>query len=467
MTDSAATALGSERASWMPRFLRPPPAAPPITDPTEIAWRYAHYRPRILLWTTVGYGAFYFVRKNLAVAQPIMEHQLGIPKSQLGLFLTLHGVLYGVSKFFNGVAGDRADGRKFMAIGLIASAIINVFFGFSSSVVALGVLWMINGYFQGMGYPPCARLLTHWFAPKELAWKMAIWNASHTIGASITLIMCGYLVTHDWRWCFFVPAAVSIFIAGQLLLWLRDTPESVGLPEIEGTGKLDETIAATGDTDADFAAFLRRRVFSNKYIWIVSAANFFVYILRFAVFDWGTTLLREVKGVRIADAAWMLCGFEFAGWIGVLITGWLTDRYLGGRGARASLVCMLLAGVSIFLFWKTPSNSRMVNAALLMSTGFFVYGPQSLVAVIVANLATKRAAATAVGLTSIFGYASTVASGWGLGTLVQHYGWRPAFISLIAVAACGALLFAAALPAKAHGYDEALPVPSPATPGEG
>jgi OPA family glycerol-3-phosphate transporter-like MFS transporter/OPA family sugar phosphate sensor protein UhpC-like MFS transporter len=421
-----------------------------IDDPAEVGRRYAHYRPRILLWTTVGYGAFYFVRKNLAIAQPVMEHQLGIPKSQLGLFLTLHGVLYGVSKFFNGVVGDRADGRKFMALGLIVSALLNVCFGFSTSVVALGIFWMINGWFQGMGYPPCARLLTHWFGPKELATKMAIWNASHTIGASITLILCGYLVTHDWRFCFFVPAGIALAIAGSLLLWLRDTPESVGLPEIAGTATLDSPNDET--SDEDFAAFLRRRVFSNKYIWIVSGANFFVYTLRFAVFDWGATLLREVKGVQIARAAWMLCGFEFAGWIGVLITGWLTDRYFGGRGARVCLACMLLAGVSLFLFWKTPSQSTWVNAALLMSTGFFIYGPQSLVAVIVANLATKRAAATAVGLTSIFGYASTVLSGWGLGALVQHYGWTPAFISLIVVAGMGALLFAAALPAKAHGY---------------
>ena len=47
------------------------------------------------------------------------------------------------------------------------------------------------------------------------------------------------------------------------------------------------------------------------------------------------------------------------------------------------------------------------------------------------NLATKRAATTAVGLTSIFGYASTVLSGWGLGFVVQHYGWNAGFAGLV------------------------------------
>src|SRR5262245_40941290 len=91
--------------------------------PAELAGvraRYAWFRPRILFWTTVGYGAFYFVRKNLSVAMPVMGQQLHIAKSDLGLFLTLHGLLYGVSKFGNGIIADRADGRIFMAVGLAA-----------------------------------------------------------------------------------------------------------------------------------------------------------------------------------------------------------------------------------------------------------------------------------------------------------------------------------------------------------
>src|SRR5436190_24233594 len=116
-------------AAWLPKFLWPPAPPPAITDPNEIRAGYKHYRPRILFWTTIGYGAFYFVRKNLPIAMPVMEKTLGISKTDLGLFLTLHGVLYGVSKFANGMLGDRADGRKFMALGWTISAVLNVCFG--------------------------------------------------------------------------------------------------------------------------------------------------------------------------------------------------------------------------------------------------------------------------------------------------------------------------------------------------
>src|SRR5438876_12063393 len=81
-----------------------------------------------------------------------------------------------------------------MVTGLAASAILNVAFGFSSTVFVLGAIWMLNGWFQGMGFPPCARLITHWFSPKQLATKMSIWNISHPIGGAVILILCGYLV---------------------------------------------------------------------------------------------------------------------------------------------------------------------------------------------------------------------------------------------------------------------------------
>src|SRR4051794_12320705 len=93
---------------------------------------FKRWQWRILLSALVGYALFYFVRKNLSVAMPVMETTLGIRKSQLGLFLTLHGLVYGLSKFLNGIAGDRLNARWFMVTGLVFCAVINIWFGFSS-----------------------------------------------------------------------------------------------------------------------------------------------------------------------------------------------------------------------------------------------------------------------------------------------------------------------------------------------
>ncbi len=437
------------RAPALFRIFAPAPAAKSMVEtPAEIKAEYRYWRRRILVSTIVGYAMFYFVRKNLSVAMPGMGRELGISKVDLGLFLTLHGLLYGVSKFVNGFWGDRSNARTFMAVGLLLSALVNVCFGFSSAVLTLGLLWMLNGWVQGMGFPPCARLMTHWFPPKELATNFSIWNTSHSIGAGLVVVLCGYLAAHGWRLCFFVPAGMAILCAGFLAWSLRDTPPSLGLPEVEGTDQ-----SASPET---FSAALLRQVFGNRYIWLLALASFCVYTVRYAVLDWGPTLLTEMKQLQLAHSGWMVAGFEVFGVAGMLVSGWLTDRVFGGRGARLCVICMALAGVVVLLFWKIPRQPVWLSTLLLCLAGFFIYGPQALVGIVVANLATKRLAATAIGFTSLFSYASTEVSGWGLGLLVQRFGWNAALAGLAGMAALGTVLFALAWPAKAHGYSPGI-----------
>src|SRR5262245_60112537 len=141
------------KKGWLKIFQPDPPAEVMLSDPAQIKAKYRHWQWRVLISTIIGYALFYFVRKNISMAIPAMGKDLGITKADLGLFLTSHGLLYGVSKFANGIWGDRANARVFMVTGLLLSAAMNIFFGLSSAALALGVFWMINGWVQGMGFP--------------------------------------------------------------------------------------------------------------------------------------------------------------------------------------------------------------------------------------------------------------------------------------------------------------------------
>jgi phosphoglycerate transporter family protein len=409
---------------------------------------FRYWQWRILLSALVGYALFYFVRKNITAAAPVMFVELGITKKQFGLFLTLHGLVYGISKFANGILGDRVNARWFLPFGLVCCGAINIWFGLSSSLVLLGALWTINGWFQGMGFPPCARLMTHWFSPREFATKMAIWNSSHSIGAGLVTILCGYLAPIEWRLCFLVPGALVLIGALVLSFTLRDTPESLGFPPVEGTADVENDSEPLGAT-------LGRLVFSNPYIWLLSLANFFVYAVRYGILDWGPTFLKESRGIDLSKATYITAAYELAGLFGMLYGGWITDRVFGGRAARAGFFYMVGCTVSLVLFWKMPDQSLTTSAVLLCLAGFFIYGPQSLIGTACAKLATKRAAAAAIGLTSIFGYLSTVVSGYGIGALVDHYkNWDAGFAVFVICSMVGVLLFAVCWPAKADGYAE-------------
>ena len=65
------------------------PAYDGMTD--QQVKRFKYWEFRTMAMCIFGYALFYFVRKNLSIAMPYLNEEMGISKSDLGLFLTLHG----------------------------------------------------------------------------------------------------------------------------------------------------------------------------------------------------------------------------------------------------------------------------------------------------------------------------------------------------------------------------------------
>lgn len=74
-----------------------------------------------------------------------------LTRSDIGLLATLFYITYGLSKFVSGIVSDRSNARYFMGIGLIATGVVNILFGFSTSLWAFAVLWALNAFFRGWG----------------------------------------------------------------------------------------------------------------------------------------------------------------------------------------------------------------------------------------------------------------------------------------------------------------------------
>ncbi|MBN2376263.1 MAG: MFS transporter [Sedimentisphaerales bacterium] len=189
-------------------FLASAPDAEPITDPQQIQKDYPYWRFRVMYSMLIGYTGFYFVRKSLSVAIPVITEEFDISKAHMGLVLTVFGLTYGVSRCANGFLADRSNPRYFMSLGLICSAVVNILFGLSSGIIAFGTFWIINGWFQGMGWAPCSKTLVNWFSAKERGFKFALAGTAVSIGAASVMFLNGYLVKyHGWQYCFFYRRA--------------------------------------------------------------------------------------------------------------------------------------------------------------------------------------------------------------------------------------------------------------------
>lgn len=142
-------------------LFKPAPHIPEIQDSDEVRAQYKYWRWRIFYGMYIGYIFYYFARKSFTFAMPALMQDLGFQISELGILSSILAVTYGASKFLSGIWADRSNPRYFMAAGLILTGVCNILFGMSSSIAFFAVFWGLNGWFQGWGWPPCARLLTH------------------------------------------------------------------------------------------------------------------------------------------------------------------------------------------------------------------------------------------------------------------------------------------------------------------
>jgi MFS transporter, OPA family, glycerol-3-phosphate transporter len=431
------------------RRLYAPPAPRPMRPPAEVERVYPGYRWRMLQATFIGYATYYLIRNNLSPIKPELETALGYTKTMLGNIGAVTALSYGLSKFVMGVLSDRSDARKFMATGLLLSAACNFAFGMSTSYHAHLWLWGLNGFFQGMGWPPCGRTMGHWFSESERGLTFSIWNTSHNVGGAIAGYLAAWSVTTfgGWQYAFYVPGVLSVIGAVYIFASLRDTPQSLGLPPIEEYR--NDYPAAAGESciieerDLTFRELLIGKVLLNPWVWLLAIANFFAYITRYSMIDWGPTYLSEIKGVSLKEGGFSTTVLEVGGIPSTIALGWLSDK-LGGRRGMVAALCMLpiLAAFTVILF--TPNNALWLDMAMLFTVGFFIYPVINLITIAALDIVSKKAIGAAAGFIGLFGYVGRMVMEKGFGWTVdaytashsKEYAWD---IVLYVILACGVM----------------------------
>ena len=418
-------------------FLKPAPHRKEIDDPEVVKKEYRYWRLRVFYGMYIGYVFYYFTRKSFTFAMPALMQDLGFDKTQLGILGSILSITYGMSKFLSGILGDRSNPRFFMATGLILTGLFNIFFGLTSSILFFAIFWGFNGIFQGWGWPPCARLLTHWYSQKERGTWWGVWNTSHSVGGALIPLIAAFCAQFwGWRFAMYVPGCMCILVGFFLMNRLRDTPQSLGLPTIEKyrNDYPDSSNHNVQEKELSVKEILFSYVLNNKYIWVLAISYFFVYVIRTAINDWSVLFLVETKGYSLISAGACVCWFEVGGIFGSLAAGWASDKIFQGR--RVPICILFSFGVvfAIASLWLSPAGAIFVDSLIMFMIGFLIFGPQMLIGMAPAEMSHKKAAGTATGFVGWVAYIGAATAGYPLGKMTQEWGWYGFFVVL---GACG------------------------------
>ena len=386
---------------------------------------YKSLRNRTFWGATIAYSLYYVCRMSInVVKQPLIDEGI-LSAGQLGLIGSALLFVYAVGKFMNGFIADYCNIRRFMAVGLFISAVVNLLMGalgfFTSMIpmtlvfICFAILWGINGWMQSMGSAPGVISLSRWFPKTKRGSYYSIFSSSPYIGEfisyNILAVVVGWL---GWQSGFIMAALAGLIGTAIIMIFVSDTPESKGLPsiqEISGEQLAKEDKMPTKE--------LQKMILKHSGIWVIALSSAFIYITKYAVAGWGVLFLQKARGFELAEASQVIAFSAAFGVLGTVLAGWLSDRLFKGDRVKPAVLSGIISTSSLILFLFV-GGGFLLNVFYVslfsLSVGVLYCIVAGLMAV---DIVPRKATGAALGVVGISSYVAAGLQDVTSGLLIQ------------------------------------------------
>lgn len=240
--------------------------------------RFKSYAWLTLLSFGFLYLFFYNGRQNINLVMTQMADGLGTTTSALGAVSSALFWCYAFGQLINGRLGAFFGYKKFMTVGVIGSAAINLLISFQSNLAVITVLWGLNGFFQSMVWSNGVGVINKWWpkAKRGFATGLATFFSGM---AQVTTYLCILLclqLNPEWGWraAFRFPMIPLVLSLVSFVLFFKTSPSEVGLKELEE----DDDRAG-----AELEAAVRKKGYFYPYKLLFSEPKVIVFCLISAI----------------------------------------------------------------------------------------------------------------------------------------------------------------------------------------
>lgn len=373
------------------------------------------WQMRIFALSWLTYAAFYFPRNAMSAAKVGVLEEGFMDKAQLGVLDSVYLAAYAAGQFIWGAVAERFGTRVVVTGGLIMAGVAALFMGILPAVWMFIPAMLAMGLAQSTGWSALSKNIASFFSVKVRGRAMGFFSTSYAFGGLVAAPVAGffaYQVFHTWRAAFFVGAAVVLLTVVLFIIFQRNHPAEVGLPDIDDSdGDLDSPYQHRGRTRAPMPvvhvdgkkfspALLFAAVKQDPMVLKLGIVYFLLKPARYAVLLWGPVLVMEaIPGTTALTAVFVPIAFGVAGIVAPIAIGWASDRLFGARRVPPTIIALGLLVVSLALWGPaSATGSVVVVAALLALVGLTAYGADAMVSGVAAvDFGTSKYAAGATG----------------------------------------------------------------------
>ncbi|HVJ84707.1 MAG TPA: MFS transporter [Caulifigura sp.] len=311
----------------------------------------------------------YMDRVCISNAATRIQKDLGISDWQWGWVLGVFSIGYGIFEVPTGAWGDRVGQRRVLTRIVVWWSVFTMLTGAVEGFVAMLVVRFLFSMGEAGAYPNATGSVGRWFPPEERARAQGvIWSAARLSGAVTPAIVLYLILALGWRMTFVVFGLVGIVWAVVWRIWYRDFPQDhswVSEEELQEIGPSERHAVGVRDVLA---------IFAHKRMWLIMAM-FFGYTWAPGFFiGWFPKYLETGLGFTESEKAyWAFMPF-FAGAVGNLLGGWLSDRlvHLYGKNVGRRLQGALCLVASSGLMFGSAMTGNREQAVILLALSFGV-----------------------------------------------------------------------------------------------
>ena len=393
------------------------------------AWRY-------LLLFSFLYCAHYCTRLNIGNAQVYMTE---FSTEDIGILSSVLFWSYGIGHLVNGRLSEIIGIRKFIILSVILSVVCNIFMGFQTSIIAMAIIWGLNGFFQSMAWSPGISSLTTWWPGDKRGFATGFANAFSGFGQVVATLMVAFgfviLPQLGWRSAFFVPAILPVLMLVIFCIFAKASPKAIGLPEY----KEDDQDRA--EHEDEMAKIVKEKGVLYPYFHLLKKPVFLVWtfvvfasgIARYGLVTWIPKYLNETTELGAIVSLLTSTILPIGMGIGTLVVPTLTDKFCPNNRLWAGVISGLIAALCILgITFLDPNNGFQFALMLicLFLAGFFIYAINGVVWTYAADVGGRVFSGTASGVLDFAAYMGAAIQATVYGSILTAGNWYAVFISI-------------------------------------
>ncbi len=365
---------------------------------------------QLTLLLTIVYFTGYMTRINFASIIQSIITETGFSKSTLSAVPVCLFVTYAIGQVVNGRLGDKFHPQSLILCGLCSTTVINFAFPFcSGSVLAMCVLWGINGFVQAMLWPPMVQIMVRSMSEDEYNANIPLLTIGSTAAKVAIFLLAPLVITlSSWKVVFYLCSGFAA-TATALFFYYRNAISMQELPTI-CTEEKKEGVRVPHSA-----------IFPIVFIFLAIVLH---GMLRDGLDTWMPSYLVEVFHFDDSTAILSRVFLAIFGLVSILLTKSIYRRFFKNEVACCAWL-FVVSTLAAFVLFLTYDKGAVLTIILMM----LISGIQCGINLALISYVPKRFRyygniSTITGLLDAFAYVGSAASTYGVAVIAENLGWQ-------------------------------------------